>query len=310
MATNTPTNAQVADHLRKVSNLFVIKGDKMRAGAYARAADSILTEEQSVSEHLDRKIPGVGKSIFESIYEFCAEGSSAKFDALATEFDPECLTMLLVKGIGPKTAYKLSTEDGIKNFEQLVKAWEEGKVDQRFGDGIKQALERHGERVEYNLAQGLATSAFSYLNEVHNKDIHRMEMCGSLRRKKASIKDIDFVVSINDKHAAERLIDTFTTMGRVINKGDTKAAIWYTLGEITMQIDLLVVDDESFGSAIQYFTGSKEHNIEIRTLAQSKGLKVSEYGIHSIADGKKLGGKNEEDIYNILGIPMPKPEDR
>jgi len=306
------TNAQIADHLRKISNLFVIKGDKMRAGAYARAADTVLLEEQPLvaNEAVTSKVSGIGKSIKGTILEFFLTGTSEKFKALADEFDPECLSMLLVKGIGPKTAYKFSKEEGIKNFDQLVKAWEAGKLDPRFGEGIKQALERQGGRIEYHQALGLAETVQDLLLMHHDEVINRIQMCGSLRRKKTSIKDIDFVVSGKHPEDAKTIIDTFVTLGKVINHGDTKAAIWYTLGEITMQVDLLVVPDESFGSAIQYFTGSKEHNIEIRTLAHGKGMKVSEYGIIDIASGKTLGGKNEEDIYNILGIAMPKPEDR
>lgn len=300
------TNAQIADHLKKISQLFTIKNDAWKASAFARGADSVLGEQEQVTEKNVMKIDGVGKSLGATITEFINTGSSAKYNVLAEEIDPSCLTMLAVKGIGPKTAHKFYTEGGIKNLDELVAAWEAGKIDPRFDEAMKQALENKGARVVYYIAKGLADTIQAELEK--SPDIQRLQTCGSFRRRLSTVKDLDFVVSLKPGTDSAKIIETFCGLGKVINKGETKAAIWYTLGGVTMQADFLVVPDESFGAAIQYFTGSKDHNIEVRGLAQKMGYKVNEYGIFK--GDEKVGGLNEEDIYNILNIPMPKPEER
>jgi len=165
------TNAQIADHLKKISQLFTIKGDAWKASAFARGADSVIGEVEQVTKENVMKVDGVGKSLGATIVEFIDTGSSAKFDALAKEFDPSCLTMLVVKGIGPKTAHKFYTDVGIKNLEDLVAAWEAGKIDPRFNDAMKQALENKGARIIYHIAKGLAETIQAEL--VKSPDIQR-----------------------------------------------------------------------------------------------------------------------------------------
>lgn len=298
------SNALVAEHLNKIATLFQIKGDKWRSSACLRAAEQVAGFGEVITKDNVTDIPCVGAGLAETILQFETTGTSDKFKKLAKEVDPQCLTMLVVKGLGPKTAWKFY-QDGVKNFDQLVKFWEKGKMDARWDEPMRQALAKKEARLSFYVANHMGEVVLEKVSKVSGAI--RASLCGSVRRKKETIKDLDILVSAKKKDQ-KGIIQAFTKLGKVINQGDTKASIWFSLNENTIQADLLVVDDESFGSALQYFTGSKEHNIEVRKLAQKNGFKVSEYGIFK--GQKKVGGKDEEDIYKILGIEMPNPENR
>lgn len=298
-------NEIISEHLKTISILYQIKGENRRYSSYARAAEILSTHNELITKDNVIQIYGIGKSLAQTILQFQETGTSDKYQELVKEIDPQCLSLLLVKGIGPKTAWKFY-QSGIKNFDQLVSLWEAGKIDQRFSDGIKQAIERKGSRIHGAIVQVMGDNLLQTLNA--RKGVLRASLAGSVRRKKETSKDLDIILSAA-KEEKQNILDFFSKLGKEINKGETKSSIWFTFRGTTIQTDLLVVDDESFGAALQYFTGSKEHNIKIRSLAQSKGFKVNELGIWD-KNGLKLGGKNEEDIYNVLGIPMPNPEER
>jgi len=297
-------NQLVAKHLREISTLYSIKGDRWRASAIGRAADCVEAFRDEITEENVQDIPGVGQSVAKTILEFQKRGNSVKMRELGKEIDPQCLSMLIVKGIGPKTAWKFYQE-GVKNFEKLVKVWEKGELDERYDEAMRQAISRRGERAHRAAAQAMGQALLGAMK--NRKGVKRISLAGSVRRQKETSKDLDLLISAK---AAERqkLINAFCKLGKVISKGEMKASIWFELGENTMQADLLVIPDASFGAALQYFTGSREHNIQIRSMAQKLGYKANERGIYK--EGRKVGGKNEEDIYNILGIEMPDPEDR
>lgn len=299
-------NKIISEHLKTISILYQIKNDNRRYSTYSRAAEIVGSTTDPITKDNINQIYGVGKSLAKTILQFKETGTSTKYEELSKEIDSQCLTMLLVKGIGPKTAWKFY-QSGIKNFDDLVSSWEAGQIDQRFSDGIKQALERKGERVPGSLA---ASMGYYLLQMLKGREgALRADVAGSVRRKKETSKDLDIILSAATDKDKKNIIDFFSNLGKVITKGETKCSIWFFYRDTTIQTDLLIVDDESFGAALQYFTGSKEHNIKIRTLAAQKGYKVNEFGIWD-KSGKKLGGKNEEDIYNILGIKMPNPEER
>lgn len=296
------SNRLVAEHLRLISLMYNVEGEYMRGRAYANASEAVKNHKEELIAGRMPRILAVGNSIEKTICAFLVTGSSARYRMLAERVDPQMLTMLIVKGIGPKIA-KSFYDSGIKNFDELVKANEEGKIDPKFSASIKQAQTSKGERINHRMALAMGEAILGKMKSL--KETIRAEIAGSIRRKKESSKDLDIVCSSENP---EKLLDVFCSLGDVINRGEHKAFIWFTLDGKTIQADLLVVDDDSFGAAIQYFTGSKEHNIEVRKLAQSKGMKVNEKGI--FRGEEKLGGKNERDIYDILEIPMPEPWER
>jgi len=297
-------NRLTAQHLRQLSTLYQIQSNTWRSRAFTQAADGVENFGEPITVENVTSIAGVGKGISRTVLEYQDTGSSLKFNELAQEIDPQCLTMLVVKNVGPKTAWKFY-QDGIKNFDELVIAWKAGKLDPRFDEAMRQAIDKKEARLNKYTARKMADTMLSVMKQ--QDGVIRAEVAGSVRRKKETSKDIDILVSGKTKDRS-KFISAFTKLGKVINVGDKKSSIWFTLGENTIQADLLVVPDSSFGAALQYFTGSKAHNIDVRSKAQRLGYKVNEKGIFK--GTKKIGGKNEEDIYNILNIEMPKPEDR
>lgn len=298
-------NHLIAEHLNKIALLYQIKDDKWRAAATSRAAENVGRFRDPITAENATKIDGVGTGLAETILEFQKTGTSEKWKRLTEEIDPQCLTMTVVKGIGPKTAWGFY-QAGVKNFDSLVRYWKKGQIEDRWDEPIRQALARKEARLPYAIASHLA---YTLLDSVKAQPgVMRAAVAGSVRRLADTSKDLDILASVESKEDRVRLLKTFSQWGKVINQGQTKASIWFTQGETTMQADLLVVSDDSFGAALQYFTGSREHNISIRSKAQELGYKVNEFGIYR--GRTKVGGRNEEDIYNIIGIPMPAPEDR
>ncbi len=298
-------NEQLVQHLRDISHLYQIKGEAWRGTACARAADNVESFRKKITPDNVNDISGVGKGLAETILEFQKTGTSSKYVYLAEHVDPQCLTMLAVKGIGP-VAVRNFTQIGIMNFDDLVEAWTAGKLDVRFDEAMRQAMARRGmKRIPRDIAQTMAAALLAIMKE--QKGVTRISTAGSVRRLKETSKDLDVLISAKVKDRPG-LIEAFSKLGPVINKGVAKASIWYTLGDNTIQADLLVVPDNSFGAALQYFTGPREHNIELRSLAQTKGFKLNEWGIYQ--NGRKIAGKNENDIYKALGLKMPPPEQR
>jgi len=297
-------NSLISQHLRQISILYQIQGNTWRSRAFTQAAEGVESFDELISDKNVTSIIGVGKGISRSILEYQKTGTSLKFDELSKEIDPQCLSMLAVKSVGPKTAWKFY-QNGIKNFDEMVVAWKKGKLDDRFDEPMRQAINKKEARINKYTAKKMADAMLAALKL--QEGVIRAEVAGSVRRGKETSKDIDILVS-GKTSARSGFISAFTKLGKIINVGDTKSSIWFTLGENTIQADLLVVPDNSFGAALQYFTGSKAHNIEIRARAQKLGYKVNEKGIFQ--GTKKVGGKNEEDIYNILNVKMPSPEER
>lgn len=298
-------NYLIAEHLNKIALLYQIKDDKWRATATSRAAENVGRYRDPITVENATKIDGVGTGLAETIAEFQRTGTSEKWKALSEEIDPQCLTMTVVKGIGPKTAWGFY-QVGVKNFDSLVRYWKKGQIEDRWDEPIRQALARKEARVPHMTAAHLA---YTILDSVRAQPgVIRSAVAGSVRRLADTSKDLDILVSAATKKERLALIKTFCQWGKVINQGQTKASIWFTLGETTMQADLLVVSDDSFGAALQYFTGSREHNIQVRAKAQELGYKVNEFGIYR--GRTKVGGAKEEDIYNVIGMTMPAPEDR
>lgn len=300
-------NHLIAEHLGKIAMLYQIKDDKWRATACSRAAENVGRYGDPITVENVTKIEGVGTGLAETILEFQSTGTSEKWEALAKEIDPQCLTMTIVKGIGPKTAWAWY-QGGVKNFDSLVRYWKKGELEDmdRWDEPIRQALARKEARQPFSVAFHMASTLLDSIRA--QPGVIRASVAGSVRRLADTSKDLDILASCSTKEDRLRLIKTFCQWGKVISQGQTKASIWFTLGETTMQADLLVVSDDSFGAALQYFTGSREHNIQVRSKAQDLGYKVNEFGIYK--GRTKVGGAAEEDIYTIIGIPMPAPEDR
>ena len=312
-------NLEVAQILREIGVLLEIKGEnRFRVLAYQEAARKIENWPEAIEllakEGKLRDISGIGEGLAAKIDEYLRTGKIEYYEELTKEIPRELIGLTEIPGVGPKIARQLYSELGVVNIEQLEQAIQEHRLQNLPGFGIKSEekirkgidiIKKSTGRMLLGYALPLAEEVITFLRE--NNQIDNISTAGSLRRMKETIGDIDILASTAD---AERMMETFTKLPmvkQVIAHGTTKSSILTYEG---VQIDLRVVDNQCFGAALQYFTGSKEHNVKLREYAQKKGYKINEYGIYRIDDEEKKGGEKEEEIYQILGMEWIPPEMR
>jgi DNA polymerase (family 10) len=313
-------NTEIAKVFEDMADLLELKGEnKFKIRAYQRAARAIEYLPKEIEIMLEegedlQSIPGVGEAIAKKTIELVNTGKLGAYEELKAGF-PEGITALLeIPGIGPKTANKLSTELGIQSVEELEKAIEDGRVAQLFRLGDKtaenilqqiQALRRKDQRIPVGEALPVVDEVLDALRPLPG--VKNLTAAGSLRRFHETVGDIDLMGTADNP---EQVIDAFVNLPQirqVIAKGPTKATVILPGG---LQADLRMVEHDSFGSLLQYFTGSKQHNITLRTKEQKKGLKLSEYGITDSKTKKLEKFATEETFYRRLGMQYIPPEIR
>ncbi|HEY5540101.1 MAG TPA: DNA polymerase/3'-5' exonuclease PolX [Coriobacteriia bacterium] len=316
-------NTAVAAKLDLAADLLEIAGaDKFRFLSYRKAANAVraLPEQIAAVANAGRltEIPGVGVKMAVNIEQIIGRGSFDVLDEVSATVPPTLADVMQVPGVGPKRAALLHEKLGVATIADLVRALEAGRVAGVGGFGVKtadniaagvSAFERHHERTPIGVALPVAEQLASELGAVPGAIA--VEPAGSVRRREETIGDIDLVA------ASERpsdLISVFTglpAVERILGSGDTKASVELHDG---LQVDLRVVAPESYGAALQYFTGNKDHNVALRELAKQRGLKVNEYGVFRVNEAgdelERLGGATEGEIYGALGLDTPAPEIR
>lgn len=313
-------NKEVAQILDEIAILLEIKGEnKYKIAAYQEAARRIENLPEDI-EKLFREgklyhIKGIGESIGQKIKEYLTTGKVSYLEELRKEIPPEILELLKIPGIGPKLAYRLYSELGIKDIDSLEKAAKEGKirvlprlgpkVEQNILEAIKEYRNKQSipERIPLGVALPLVEEIVSYLSQF--PFVENIVTAGSVRRKKETIGDIDILITTSDMEKVNQVLKNLPILKNILAAGTTKTSI---IVEPGIQVDFRVVEKSAFGAALQYFTGSKAHNIKLRELAIKKGLKINEYGIFRISDNKKIGGEKEEEIYEVLGLQYIPPE--
>ncbi len=319
------SNAKIAKMLRNIAAAYTLKklGNIFQIRAYETAAGSIehstvelqdLWEEGKLSE-----VSGLGKSIQSYLDELFNTGKVKHFEEVQKGIPEVVFDLLNIPGVGPKTARNLA-DLGVENLEDLKKKIKAGelvskgfsaKVAQNIMLGL-QSLNQRAHRMLLPYAAAQADKILNYLQQ--SPDVLQVHPLGSLRRMVATIGDLDFAVSSKQ---GKEVVDYFCKMAdvvRVIDKGENKATVIFKSG---VQGDLLVGQPESFGALLQHFTGSKAHNIALRTLANRKGLSLSEYGIRKVTRVKSqesredsIKTETEEEVYQALGMQTPLPEIR
>ncbi len=308
-------NQEVAEIFRQVAALLEIKGDNpYRIRAYQRAAQNIeaLTvevEELAAQGKLER-IPGIGKDLAQKIKEILATGTLSLYEELKREVPPELLKFLEIPGMGPKKAKLVYETLGIKTLEELEKACLEHRLSQLPGFGLKteqnilkglRLLKQKVGRLPLGLVLPWAEEVVSLLKE--QSPVERIDIAGSLRRRRETVKDIDILVT---SRAPAQVMEVFVHLpmvAEVVVRGETKTSVRLKQG---INVDLRVVDPECYGAALAYFTGSKAHNIRIRELGVQRGLKINEYGI--FRGRERIGGQEEEEVFSAVGLPWIPPE--
>jgi DNA polymerase (family 10) len=308
-------NLAIARVLAEIGDLLEIKGENpFKIRAYRNASETVAHETRAVAGLTPgerRELQGVGKDLAAKIGELADTGTIRYHQELLQEFPPTVLDLLHLQGVGPKTVARLYGELGIRTLEELEQAARDGRIRAMKGMGAKKealilkALEEQrrfvGRRLmaeAYDTAAGLVAALRAHAPEAE------ISMVGSLRRGCETCGDLDILAA----GAPPSLMDAFTDytlVERILAHGDTKSSVRLWGG---FQADLRLVPRESLGAALQYFTGSKAHNIVLRDRAIQRGLKLNEYGLYKIDDNTRIAGEDEEGIYAALGLALVPPE--
>jgi len=308
-------NKELADLFNKMADILEFKNENpFKISAYRKASRIIGDLTQDIEEIAEsgklKDVPGIGEGMAEKIVEYLKTGRVSKYEEVRKGVSNELIAIMEIPGMGPKTLSMIHKERGIGNLSELEKALEDGSLIGLPGIGEKkvenikrgiQLLKQSKGRMNLGIAFPIAGRIVQALREKTGSQ--KIEWAGSLRRMRENIGDIDILATGPDK---EKIIHTFVHLPevkQVLASGETKASI---IVEGGIQIDLRVVEEDSYGAALQYFTGSKAHNIHLRGIAKAKGIKVNEYGVFK--GEKKIGGKDEKDVYRTLGIEWIEPE--
>lgn len=315
--TGTMRNAEVAAILYEVADLLELQGVEFKPNAYRKAARNIEAMTQEIEDyrgsHDLRDIPGVGEAIAKKVEEILKTGHLAYLDELKAELPAGLLQLMDVPDIGPKTTMYLYKELHVTNLQELRAAAEEHRIRELKGFGARseerilsgmRVLEMRSGRMLLGYAFPAAERVRQYVQDAAG--VRLISLGGSLRRMKETIGDIDILAGSQEP---ERVMQAFVSnpeVAEVIVRGPTKSSVRMKDG---VQIDLRVVGEEEFGAALQYFTGSKEYNVELRSIAIGKGYKLNEYGLFR-KEGEVVARRTEEDIYRALGMDIMPPEMR
>ena len=327
-------NQELAKIFYEIANYLAMDEVPFKPYAYEKAALTIETLEGDIEEIYRQggkkaleELAGVGKNIADHIVEYLETGKLRYYNDLKRKTPINFQELSAVEGVGPKRAKTLYRKLNVRNLKDLEKAAKSHKIALLFG---------FGEKTEKNILQGIKFLKRSkgrfLLNEIlpktkevyeklkNIKGVERVDYCGSLRRMKETIGDVDFLVAVKESRKparnaslrlrsdAGRVMDSFVAMPGVVkiwSKGTTKSSVRTKEG---FDMDIRVVPKNSYGAALQYFTGSKEHNIATRRVAMGKGLKLSEYGL--FRGSKMIASVTEEDVYKALGMQWVAPEIR
>jgi len=320
-----PSNQDIASKLREVYKLMQLAGEnRFKVIAFDKAALTIDGMSDDINDYIRDKnltdIKGIGKSIAEDIYVYAETGNMPVLEAFREKIPPGLLKWTEISGLGPKNILKIHETFDITEIEELKELIASGELAKLPGLGGKSAekikksiewMEKYDERCRLDEAQKIADDILASLKDLEG--VQQIEVAGSLRRSKETIGDIDILIGAEEEHIVN-LFEVFISHGRVtevLGKGDTKSSVRTTDGR---QVDLRIVKPENFAAALMYFTGSKEHNIEMRSRARNKGLSLNEYGLYELDNDGETNWdapqdyKTESDIYKLLDLNFVPPE--
>jgi DNA polymerase (family 10) len=295
--------------------------ERFRAIAYENVARILYNMTEDIAAYatdiktLDN-IAGIGESIAEKIIEYLHTGKINSFEKLKKRVPFELLELLNITGIGPATLKTLHENLHINNRDELIDSIKKGKLVNIKGFGpakianISKTLKLKKDDQRRLLLKDAEKTGNAILLEIRKiPEIHKAELAGSLRRKKETIGDIDIVITADVKDRAKiiRKLIALPFVERVLAAGRTKASV--LIRNKHVQVDIRIMHDHEYGAAMLYFTGSKEHNIKLRTIARERGYKINEYGIFDAQDNR-VAGDTEEDMYRFLGLRYIPPEER
>lgn len=309
-------NADIAAIFEEIADLLEIQGaNPFRIRAYRNAARTLGELSQDARMLVEKgddlkRLPGIGDDLSAKIREIVATGRCSLLERLRTELPPAVTELLKISGIGPKRVKALYRDLEVQTVEQLYRAARDGRIRALPGFGEKtelnilQAVEAHvsqARRFKLAVAAQYAEALRTYLAAVSG--VKQVTIAGSFRRMRETVGDLDILVTAMPDSPVMQRFTAYDEVAEVLSAGATRASAILKCG---LQVDLRVVAEESYGAALQYFTGSKAHNIAIRRIAQKHGLKVNEYGVYR--GEARIAGENEESVYRAVGLPYIPPE--
>ncbi|MBI1846073.1 MAG: DNA polymerase/3'-5' exonuclease PolX [Candidatus Rokubacteria bacterium] len=310
-------NFDVARLFSEMATLLEVNDESVfRVRAYQRAARTLEALPVDVAEVAARggltDLPGIGRDLAARVEEYLATGRIEQLERLRGGLPASFVDLLEIRGLGPKTARLLYDRLGVHTVERLEELCRSREIlavagirDKTRANILKGIAQWRAGRTRTLLsrARGIAEQLVQTLTA--HGGVDRIEIAGSLRRMKETVKDIDILVTSTEP---ARVIETFASLPSVLEvvaRGDTKVTVRHPDG---LHVDLRVVAPDAFGAALQYFTGSKEHNVRVREMAVRRGLRVSEYGVFEEATGRKIAGRAEAEVYEAVGLPWIPPE--
>ncbi|SEV83602.1 DNA polymerase/3'-5' exonuclease PolX [Natrinema salifodinae] len=322
------TNAEIAARFEEFADLLEADDVEYKPRAYRRAAENVRTHPSPIADRVEagdeavlEEIDGVGDAIASKIVEYVETGGIDELEELRENLPIDIADITRIEGVGPKTAGKLYRELGVQTLDDLEAAAEAGEVQEVKGFGPKteqnildnlEFARTVGQRQLLGEARPLADDVLAFLESIDA--VQRCEVAGSIRRWRETIGDVDVLAATD---AGEDVVEAFVAWDSVddeIESGPEKASV--RVGE--SRVDLRVVVPGEFGSALQYFTGSKDHNVALRNYAIDRGMKLNEYGAFDVSDvedeeagqrvGERVAGETEEGMYEALGLPWIPPE--
>ena len=310
-------NRELAAILVQIGNLEDMKDQPFKARAYQRAARVVEGLKEDVAEIAERgelqELPGIGKALAKKIEEYVRTGKITYLERLKAEFPPGLLELLDIPGVGPKTVKTLYQQLGVTSIEELERAARKGRIRKLRGfsekseENILNSLRTFsgaGKRALLGLGLPLAEELIEVLKTKCH--IGRISVAGSARRMRETVGDLDILAASDEPEEVMEAFIALPGVEEVIVSGPTKTSVIVETRRVKLQTDLRVVDARSFGSALQYFTGSKDHNIRLRRIAQTKDWKLNEYGLFE--GEKRIAGETEEGVYEALGMGFIAPE--
>ncbi|MFQ5747508.1 MAG: DNA polymerase/3'-5' exonuclease PolX [Gemmatimonadota bacterium] len=316
-------NVEIARILTEVADLLEIRGgtNPFRIRAYRNAVHTVEDQAAPLRKLVEEggdltELPGIGKDMASHITELATTGRLRLLETLSAEVPRSLVALKRLPGLGPKKIHRLWKELGVTTVEDLAAAAEAGEVARLEGFGEKtqarilEAIARARERQDRTLLAEADEIVAALLEHLRGApETGQMETAGSYRRRRETVGDIDILVAATDPGPVMERFTTHPSVREVERAGDTRATVHLASG---LQVDLRVVPPESYGAALVYFTGSKEHNITLRKRALERGLSISEYGVFELAEGDETGprvaGETEEGVYASVGLPWIPPE--
>ncbi|PRO64955.1 DNA polymerase/3'-5' exonuclease PolX [Alkalicoccus urumqiensis] len=310
---------EVLGALEEIAVYLEIQGENaFRVSAYRKAAQALEKDERTLEELGDpAQLTGIGKGLGALIEDLRDHGSTELLDDLKKQIPEGLVPLLKLPGLGGKKVGRLYRELDIVNAEQLLEACEENRIQELSGFGkkseekIKEAVENMGKRPErLALPQVLegAEAIGRLLDETPGT--LRWELAGSFRRGRETVKDLDFILAVEDADSVQKHLLALDNIVEVIGSGTTKISLELSYGDVVLPVDFRLVEDRSFATTLHHFTGSKDHNVMMRQLAKDRGEKISEYGVEKESDGTMMYFDSEEAFYEHFGLPWIPPEQR